>query len=150
MDAYEFPKLIPTTGGTRGALLTAFVAPFDSGPLMSKAEDLNKATKAQIRPPLRPCTSFALMSDWTRRAVYHPDSVQWWVASWATLMNRANQFTRRFVALSLGVTILFVAYILYWNRLLASLACFCLRLATWDRHSPGSFWIEAGQSRTIL
>jgi hypothetical protein len=42
MDAYEFPKLIPTTGGTRGALLTAFVAPFSGEPLMSKAEGLNK------------------------------------------------------------------------------------------------------------
>lgn len=52
---------------------------------------------------------------------------------------------RRFVGLSLGVTIFFVVYILYWNRLLASLVCFCLRLATWDRHAPGSFWIEAGQ-----
>jgi hypothetical protein len=53
---------------------------------------------------------------------------------------------RRVFGLSLGVTVLFVIYILYWNRLLANLVCLCLRLSTWDKTAPGSFWISAGES----
>jgi len=59
----------------------------------------------------------------------------------------ALTFYRQFFGLSLGVTVLFVVYTLYWNRLLASVICFGLRLMTWDANTPGSFWIEAGELR---
>jgi len=59
-------------------------------------------------------------------------------------------FCRRFFALSLGVTVLFVVYTLYWNRLLASVVCFGLRLMTWDANAPGSFWIDAGEPCKVM
>lgn len=87
------------------------------------------------------------MSEWTRRALaYQPDSADWYSCLIPGTLQQLTRHSRRLVGLSLGVTVLFVTYILYWNRLLASIICFCLRFATWDKHAPGSFWIEAGQS----
>jgi hypothetical protein len=54
------------------------------------------------------------------------------------------QVDRQFFALSLGVTVLFVLYTLYWNRFFARVVCLLLRYATWDNNAPGSFWLDAG------
>jgi hypothetical protein len=56
----------------------------------------------------------------------------------------ANDSKRDALGLSIGATILFLVFMLYWNRLLARLVFWLLRLKTWDTDSNGSIWLSAG------
>ena len=56
----------------------------------------------------------------------------------------ANDGKRGALGLSIGATILFLVFVLYWNRLLAHLVFWLLRLKTWDADGNGSVWINAG------
>lgn len=51
---------------------------------------------------------------------------------------------RHALGLSVGATILFLVFMLYWNRLLARLVFWLLRLKAWGADNNGGVWINAG------
>jgi len=55
-----------------------------------------------------------------------------------------NGGKRHALGLSIGATILFLVFMLYWNRLLARLVFWLLRLKAWGADNNGSVWINAG------
>ena len=56
----------------------------------------------------------------------------------------ANGGKRHALGLSIGATILFLVFTLYWNRLLARLVFWLLRLKAWGADNNGSVWFNAG------
>lgn len=155
--------MIPTTAGISEPDTSFGTSPLGVGVLILRNVERGWRSE-QASTSTTPCTTFRRPR--SSRRSFSGSSAAFWVALWRRTSSRdeiyscqpprngtytvldiphiADDGKRSALGLSVGATVLFLVFMFYWNRLLARLVFWLLRLKTWDADSNGSVWINAG------